>query len=60
MIWVATEDEYMAAGMEGRSAVGVSWVHGASSPDFPSPPVEPVSRVSVRWAAGRTQVYIGC
>lgn len=32
--------------------------HGASPPDFPSPPVEPVSRVSVRWAAGRTQVYI--
>jgi hypothetical protein len=34
-------------------------VYGASSPDFPSPPVGPVSRVSVRWAAGRTQVYIG-
>jgi hypothetical protein len=32
--------------------------HGAYAPDFPSPPVEPVSRVSVRWAAGRTQVYI--
>jgi hypothetical protein len=25
MIWVATEDEYRAAGREGRSAVGVPW-----------------------------------
>ena len=25
MIWIATEDEYRAAGREGRSAVGVSW-----------------------------------
>jgi hypothetical protein len=25
MIWVATEDEYRAAGREGRSAVGVAW-----------------------------------
>jgi len=33
-------------------------VHGASSPDFPSPPVEPDSRVRVRWAAGRIQIYI--
>jgi hypothetical protein len=25
VIWVATEDEYRAAGREGRSAVGVPW-----------------------------------
>ena len=25
IIWVATEDEYRAAGREGRSAVGVPW-----------------------------------
>ncbi len=25
MIWVATEDEYRAAGREGRSVVGVPW-----------------------------------
>ena len=25
MVWVATEDEYRAAGREGRSAVGVPW-----------------------------------
>ena len=25
MIWVATEDEYRAAGREGQSAVGVPW-----------------------------------
>jgi hypothetical protein len=25
MIWVPTEDEYRAAGREGRSAVGVPW-----------------------------------
>jgi hypothetical protein len=44
---------------EGTSERGrCSVVHGASSPDFPSPPVEPDSQVRVRWAAGRTQIYI--
>jgi hypothetical protein len=44
---------------EGRSERGRrTVVHGAYSPDFPSPPVEPISRVSVRWAAGRTQANI--
>jgi hypothetical protein len=44
---------------EGTSERGrCNVVHGASSPDFPSPPVEPDSRVRVRWAAGRTQIYI--
>ena len=44
---------------EGTSERGrCTVVHGASSPDFPSPPVEPDSRVRVRWAAGRTQIYI--
>lgn len=28
VIWVATEDEYRAAGKEGRSAVGVPWPTG--------------------------------
>ena len=44
---------------EGRSERGRRTVaHGAYAPDFPSPSVESISRVSVRWAAGRTQVYI--
>ena len=44
---------------EGRSERGRCTVaHGAYAPDFPSPPVEPISRVSVLWAAGRTQVCI--
>ena len=47
-----------AAGREGRSAVGVPWSTERLRLTSPRP-VEPVSLVSVRWAAGRTQVYIG-
>jgi hypothetical protein len=40
---------------EGRSERGRrSVAHGAYAPDFLSPPVEPISRVSVLWAGGRT------
>ena len=46
---------------EGRSERDRRTVaHGAYALEFPSPPVEPVSRLSVRWAAGRTQVHIRC
>jgi hypothetical protein len=39
---------------EGRSERGRrSVAHGAYAPDFLSPPVEPISRVSVLWAGGR-------
>jgi hypothetical protein len=38
MIWVATEDEYRAAGREGRSAVGVPWPTGRLRLISPSPP----------------------
>ena len=58
MIWVATEDEYRAA-EEGRSErCRRTVVHGASSPDFPSPRGA-CSQVSVRWAVGRTQIHVG-
>jgi hypothetical protein len=49
MIWVTTE--YGAAGREGRSAV-----HGTYAPDFPSPPLEPFSQVSERWATGQVHI----
>ena len=38
MIWVATEDEYRAAGREGRSAVGVPWPTERLRLTSPSPP----------------------
>jgi hypothetical protein len=38
MIWVATEDEYRAAGREGRSAVGVPWSTERLRLTSPSPP----------------------
>jgi hypothetical protein len=38
MIWVATEDEYRAAGREGRSAVGVPWPAESMRPTSPRPP----------------------
>jgi hypothetical protein len=58
MIWVATEDEYRTAGRDYRSAVGVPWSTERLRLTSPRPPVEPDSRVRVRWAAGRTQIYI--
>jgi hypothetical protein len=38
MIWVATEDEYRAAGRERRSAVGVSWSTERIRLTSPRPP----------------------
>jgi hypothetical protein len=38
MIWVATEDEYRAAGREGRRAVGVPWSMKRLRLTSPSPP----------------------
>ena len=38
MIWVATEDEYRAAGREGPSAVGVPWPTERMRLTSPRPP----------------------
>jgi hypothetical protein len=56
MIWVATE--YRTAEREGRSAVGVPWSTERLRLTS-SRPVDPLSRVSLRWAAGSSRVYIG-
>ena len=58
VIWVATEDEYRAAAREGHSAVGVPWSTERLRLTSPRPPWN-LSRVSVRWAAGGTQIHIG-
>src|SRR5215203_1715649 len=49
MIWVATEDEYRAAGREGRSAVGVPWATERLRLTSPHPP----------WSMSRGQAYDG-
>jgi hypothetical protein len=58
MIRVATEDEYRAAAREGHSAVGMPWSTERLRLTSPRPPWN-LSRVSVRWAVGGTQIHIG-
>jgi hypothetical protein len=57
-LWVATEDEYLAAAREDHSAPGVPWSTERLRLTSPRPPWN-LSRVSVRWAAGGTQIHIG-